>query len=44
MNNKQWEMIAKDYNNFTMKFKKELEDNYSIDCGTDYADFIGVEE
>ena len=35
-----WETLAKEYIKFNNRYKKELLENYNIDCGTDYANYI----
>ena len=35
-----WQELAEHYYNFSLKFKKELERNYNIDSGTDYANYM----
>lgn len=37
---KLWEELTKHYYQFPLKFKKELEEDYNIDSGTDYANYI----
>ena len=35
-----WGEIANGYFEFTRRYKKQLYENYNIDCGTDYANYI----
>ncbi len=35
-----WEELAEHYYNFSYKFKNKLKENYNIDCGIDYANYI----
>jgi len=32
--------FSKDYEGFTLKKKQQLSDDFCIDCGTDYANYI----
>ena len=38
--NQAWNELADAYFHFHNSYKKYLEINYSIDCGTDYANYI----
>ena len=38
--NDMWEAIAESYYHFSMSYKKELFNNFNIDSGTDYANYI----
>lgn len=38
--NKSWQELAQAYYNFTKKYKDELYNNFNIDCGIDYANYI----
>jgi len=38
--NDMWEEIAEGYYNFSLGYKKELFNNFNIDSGTDYANYI----
>jgi len=37
---KMWEELAEHYYQFSLKFKRKLKENYNIDSGTDYANYI----
>jgi len=38
--NQAWNEIANSYFGFTRKYRKQLFENYNIDSGTDFANYI----
>jgi len=38
--NQAWEELAEAYFFFAKTYKQSLFENYNIDCGTDYANYI----
>ena len=38
--NSMWNELSEVYYNFKQSYIKELRDNFNIDCGTDFANYI----
>lgn len=38
--NEMYRQLSTDYYSFNLKYKKYLNDNFAIDSGTDYANYI----